>query len=59
MIYKWHKEYGLIDAATERQVLQILPSNCTKKFRNMAGKELAERLNVIERSKRLRARKRG
>lgn len=55
MLYKWDKQYGLTDA-DGHQVLQIVGG--TNKFRNMAGKLLAEELNKIERSKEL-ARKRA
>lgn len=55
MLYKWNKQYGLTDT-DGHQVLQIVGS--TNKFRNRAGKLLAEELNKIERAKEL-ARKRA
>ena len=47
--YIWDKRDGLLDADTGQQVLQLVANYCTNKFRNMAGKELAEKLNSIER----------
>jgi len=51
--YKWDKKDGLFDMDSGIQVLQIVASNCTNKFRNIAGKELANKLNTIEQSKRI------
>lgn len=48
--YKFDHHAGLIDLEG-RQILQLIPVGCSKKFRDMAGKELASRLNTIEREK--------
>lgn len=44
MKYKFHKDRGIVDE-NNRQVLQIVRSNSTEKFRIYAGKLLAEELN--------------
>lgn len=46
--YKFDKKDGLVDE-TGKQILQLLASNCSAKFRVTAGKLLAEKLNTIER----------
>lgn len=55
MRYKWDKKQGLLDDQG-CQVLQIVSSNCSHKFRNMAGKELANKLNTIEQAKNIQRR---
>jgi len=51
--YRWHKQSGIIDEDGS-QILQIVASHCTKKFRHKAGSLLAERLNVVERGEEYR-----
>ena len=45
--YKWDKTDGILDN-TGKQVLQIVASNCSKKFRNIAGELLVDCLNSYE-----------
>ena len=49
-IYKWNDRDGLIDESG-KVIIQFLIVGCSRKFRRMAGKELAEKLNTIERGK--------
>lgn len=48
--YRWHRQDGLLDE-DGKQILVMLPTNCTRKFLHMAGKELANKLNTIEQGK--------
>ena len=50
---KWNKKDGIVDARTGTQLLQILASNCSQKYRDMAGKELANKLNSVVRGRSL------
>jgi hypothetical protein len=50
MRYKFDEHAGLTDEDGHR-ILQLVASGCTKAFRRMAGKELANKLNGIEQSK--------
>lgn len=45
-IYRWHTKDGVIDQDNQQR-LQLLGG--TKRFRNMCGKLLVEKLNTIER----------
>ena len=47
---KWNKRDGIVDAETGKQLLQLIATGATKKFRDMAGKELANKLNTIARA---------
>jgi hypothetical protein len=49
MRYKFDEHAGLTDE-DGHQILQLVASGCTKAFRRMAGKELANKLNGIEQS---------
>lgn len=46
--YRWDKKDGIVNKQGE-QVMQIVSSHCSEKFRNIAGTLLAERLNIYER----------
>jgi hypothetical protein len=48
--YKFDRHAGLVDLEG-KIILQIVPVGCTKKFRETAGKELANKLNGIEQGK--------
>lgn len=52
--YKYHPKDGLVDE-TGKQLLVLLPSNCSRKFCATAGKLLANTLNNIERGNALRS----
>jgi hypothetical protein len=42
--YRWNKSLGVTDEAG-KQIIQLVASNCTNKFRNIAGALLVEKLN--------------
>ena len=48
--YLFDKVNGVLDE-DGAQVLQIVKNHCSEKFRVIAGRELAEKLNAIERAK--------
>ena len=48
--YKFDTKQGILDELGN-QVLVLIRTNCTKKFRNLAGRLLAERLNVMEQAR--------
>ena len=48
--YKFDRHVGLVDEEG-KIILQLVPVGCSKKFREMAGKELANKLNTIEQGK--------
>lgn len=48
--YKFERGTGLVDLEG-KVILQLVPVSCSKKFRDMAGKELANKLNGIEQGK--------
>ena len=48
--YKFYRHAGLVDEEG-KIILHLVPVGCTKKFREMAGKELANKLNGIEQGK--------
>ena len=50
--YKFDRHAGLVDEEG-KIILQLVPVGCSKKFREMAGKELANKLNTIEQGKEL------
>src|SRR3990167_9346274 len=47
MRYKWNKKDGLCDE-NGRQLIQFCATGASKKFRDMAGKVLANQLNNME-----------
>lgn len=51
-LYRWDQRRGLIDVENDTQALQI--TGGTRKFRNMAGKVLANQLNNMARGQALR-----
>lgn len=53
MSYKWNEKDGLVDGKTGAQIMQLSLTNCTRKFRRIAGKNLVNILNNMERSKKL------
>jgi len=53
--YKFERGTGLVDLEG-KVILQLVPVSCSKKFRDMAGKELANKLNGIEQGKEAAAR---
>lgn len=53
--YRWTRD-GMVDE-TGKQILVLLPVNCTKRFLAMAGKEMVNKLNTIEQSKSLQLRR--
>lgn len=42
---EWDDERGVIDAETGRQLLQLVPTYATKKFRREAGMMLVKAIN--------------
>lgn len=50
MKYRYYKDRGLEDE-NSKQIIILLCVNCTKKFRDEAGKLLAEKLNEKEATK--------
>ncbi|CAJ0701803.1 hypothetical protein LMG19089_02930 [Ralstonia edaphis] len=46
---------GEIRDADGRQLMVLMPSGCTKKFRDHAGKTLVDALNAAERDKQFQA----
>lgn len=48
---KWDKKDGIVDKETGLQLLQLVTVNCSRKYREMAGKELVNKLNTIARNK--------
>lgn len=48
--YKFDRHSGIVDIEG-KILLQLVPVSCSKKFREMAGKELANKLNTIEQGK--------
>ena len=50
MRYKFDRHRGLVDDFGNC-ILTLVPVGCSKKFRDMAGKELANKLNGIEQGK--------
>ena len=55
MRYEYATKFGVGFLTDEdgNRIIQLMPVSCTKSFLKMAGKELANKLNTIEQSKRV------
>lgn len=51
--YKYSRKDGIVDVETGRQAARIVSCNATKKWIDMASKELVNKLNSIEQAKRV------
>jgi len=51
---RWDKKCGIVDAKTGKILLQLAIVSCSKKYREMAGKELVNKLNSVVRGSALK-----